>query len=102
MNPNTLVFTKKEFIDNLKELIDDDEIILATQNIEGTLEVKKKKKIIPFGFVASAFKQPDGVGDIYFGKIIPFGFCICKKEFISKETIAAVSGPRTKKPIINH
>lgn len=86
MNPNTLVFTKREFIDNLEELIGSNEVIICTQNIVGTLQVKKKNKIIPFGFVASAFKHNDGVGDIWFNKVHPFSFCICPPEEVSEET----------------
>lgn len=95
MNPNTLVFTKKEFIDNMKELIGDKEIIICTQNIVGTLQVKKKNKIIPFGFVASAFKHQDGVGDIWFNKVHPFSFCICPPEEVSEETMNAIKGKKS-------
>jgi hypothetical protein len=96
MNPNTLVFTKKEFLDNLKELIKDDEIILSTQNIIGSIELKKKHKVVPFAFLAEAFKEKEGIGDIAFNKVWPFAFCICDKSLVSNEVKQLMKG--TKKP----
>ncbi len=88
---STITFSKKRFIQFLEQQLDNDDIILMTQDLEGSLSVAKKRNVkkITFGFAADAFKQ-EGVGHIAFGKTPMVAFSICKETDVSDQTIQMV------------
>lgn len=63
----TMHFTKKEFIAELEKTIKDDEHIILSNDIDGSIQVNKKRKFkqIPFAFACDAFAQPDHVSDLF-------------------------------------
>lgn len=65
-------YTKKEFIKMIGELIEEDEHIIVSNEIDGTLEVLKKRKIrrIPFCMPNDAFKNEDGLKDMMYSRLL--------------------------------
>lgn len=86
---STIILTKAGFIKWLEKEVKEDELILMTQDINGTLMYKKRDnaKVVPFAFAANAFKSQDGVDHIAFGKTPVVGFAICKREDLSEQTL---------------
>lgn len=99
MSNNTTIQTKKEFLEMLSNTIDDDEVVLWTQNTS-TLELKKKlnEKRVTFGFAADAFERKDGVGDVMRNRAL-FAAIICDKSILSEEAkrLLPQKAPRKKK-----
>ena len=85
----TKVMDKKFFLTWLEKQIDDNEIILFSQDLTGEASVSKKRneKKVSFAFAADAFKNKDTIGDIVFGKIPIFSIAVCKEEQLSEDTI---------------
>lgn len=84
----TVTFSKKRFIQFLEQQLDEDDIILMTKDLEGSISVAKKRNVkkITFGFAADAFKQ-EGVGHIFYGKTPMVAFSICKNTDVSDHVI---------------
>ncbi len=61
----TIHYSKKEFIDMLKDISDDDHVFLTTE-VDGNLMLKNKKKFkqVPFVFASDAFAKPDTIHDL--------------------------------------
>lgn len=68
----TIHYTKKQFIKNLSDLIGDDEHVILTNEIDGTIEALKKKKVkrVPFVFASDAFESQDSIGDLLKSKML--------------------------------
>jgi len=96
----TTIMTKKKYIEYLSKQLNDNDIILMTQ--EGTeVEVVKKRneKNIKMSFAADAFKKADCVGDIGTGKVPVLAIAICKEEHCSDETLKMLGIKPAKKKI---
>lgn len=67
----TIHYTKKQFIKEMSKLIQDDEHIIVSTDVEGSVEVKKKRgvKQIPFVFAVDAFEKQDSIGDLLKAKL---------------------------------
>lgn len=69
----------------MEKLIKDDEHIILTNDIEGTIEALKRKKVkkVPFVFASDAFEREDTVGDILksemFSIVIASDLIVAKK-----------------------
>lgn len=68
----TIHYTKKQFIENLEKTIGDDEHIIVTTDVDGDLEILKKRHVrrIPFVFANDAFKTEDSLKDILKSKLL--------------------------------
>lgn len=80
---------KRKFIDWLEKQLTDEQVILMSQDLTGSLTYTKKRneKKVSFAFAADAFSSKDGVGHIAFGKTPMVAFSVCEKEDVSKETL---------------
>lgn len=63
----TNVFTKKAFIAMIEKEMGENQLVVATSAVNGTMSVAKGQLRIPFAFDAAAFKD-QGVGHIAFGQ----------------------------------
>ena len=81
---STLALSKANFLKSLSEQLNEDDIILFTQDLEGNLSVSKnnKTKKMTFAYSADAFTDK-GIGHIAFGKTPVFSFCLCKKTDVT-------------------
>lgn len=70
----TIHYTKKEFLKQLDNLIGDNEHIIFTNEVDGSVELTKKKKLkkIPFVFASDAFAKSNTVSDILNMKLSSF------------------------------
>lgn len=88
----TYIFTKAGLIDMINRDIKDDEMVVLSTNLSGTLSFSKKKgTILPFQFAADAMKF-DGVAHIAFGETTAMGLMIIKKEWLSEKSLKALEG----------
>lgn len=85
----TTIMNKRKFINWLEKQLTDEQIILMTQDITGTVSVNKKKneKKVTFGFAADAFKRKGDIGHIAFGQTPMVAFSVCEKTDVSEETL---------------
>lgn len=67
----TIHYTKKQFIKEMSNFIQDDEHIIVSTDVEGSVELKKKRGIkqIPFAFAVDAFEKQDSIGDLLISKL---------------------------------
>ena len=81
----TIHYTKKQFLKDMSELIGDNEHILVTTEVDGTLEALKKKKIkrIPFAFASDAFEKEDTLGDLLKSRM--FAVVVASNETVAKK-----------------
>lgn len=81
-----LVANKKRFLEWIAAQIEDDDIVVVTNNLSGQLTASEKtnRKNVSLAFAADAFARPGDVGHIGFGKTPVVGLCICPPEFISE------------------
>lgn len=84
----TTTFSKARFIQFLEKQLDENDIVLMTQDLEGNLSVTPKRNVkkVMFGFAADAFKRKEDIGHIVFGETPVAAFCICKKKDVSDDT----------------
>lgn len=70
----TIHYTKKKFLEELDKLIQDDEHIILTNEVDGTIGLAKKKKLkkIPFVFASDAFAKQDTVSDLLNMTLVSF------------------------------
>lgn len=99
---HTYIHTKKEFLKAISTMIDNNQIVLSSNELVGTLSVstRKKMKNLSFGLATELFQRPDGIGDIAFGKVKPYCICVCDPEDISdfgKEILKDRKKTKTKK-----
>lgn len=96
----TQITTKAGFVKWIQENITDEQIIMLTNDMVGSVSVKPKlnQKNIQFSFAADSFKAKDTVGDFAFGKVPTLAFAICKPEDASEETLDMIEelNKRTK------
>ena len=85
----TTLMTKRKFIDWLEKQLTDEQIIVMSQELTGSVSVNKRKneKKVTFGFAADAFKQKDDIGHIAFGQTPMVAFSVCEKTDVSDETL---------------
>lgn len=78
----TSIYNKEGFLKALANSIEDDQIILVSQDIDGDVTFLQKRKIkrVPFAFSAEAFKKDQGIGDIGFGEVLTMGICILEPK----------------------
>lgn len=83
MSNNTIIQTKKEFMDMLANTISDDQVILWTQN-SNNFEIKPRlnEKRVSFCFSADAFERKDSIGDLMHGRAL-FAALVCDKSILS-------------------
>jgi len=81
----TIHYTKKQFIKEMSKLIQDDEHIIVSTDVEGSVEVKKKRgvKQIPFVFAVDAFEKQDSIGDLLKSKL--FSAVICSNSIVAEK-----------------
>jgi hypothetical protein len=81
----TIHYSKKQFLKDMSDLIGDNEHILVTTEVDGTLEVLKKKKIkrIPFAFATDAFEKEKTIGDLLKSKM--FAVVVTSNEIVAKK-----------------
>ena len=68
----TIVFNKKEFLKQIAEIIDDEEYVVFTNDVHGTIKSDTKKtpaKRVPFAFGVGAFDKKGSVEDILNSKL---------------------------------
>ena len=84
-----MIMSKKKFIDWLDKQLNEEEVILITQDLTGELSYSKKRneKKVSFGFAADAFKDKDTVGDFLYNDTPLFSVAVCKKTHVSEETL---------------
>lgn len=88
--PATYIFTKAGLIDMINRDIKDDEMVVLSTNLSGTLSFSKKKgTILPFKFAADALNV-DGVGHIVFGNTTGMAIMIVKKDLLSEKSLKAL------------
>lgn len=81
----TIVFNKKEFLEKIAEFIDDDEYVIFSTDVCGTVSAPSKKvpaKLIPFAFSKGAFASKDSISDLMRTKL--GGMVIMKLEQIDE------------------
>jgi hypothetical protein len=63
----TIVFKKEEFLKQIGEIIGEDEYVIYSSDVHGTVSAPTKKtpaKLIPFAFNKSAFGDQESINDI--------------------------------------
>jgi len=86
----TKLYSKKGFLELLKNNIKEDDVIVMSAQIEDIKVVPKRNcKTVTFGFAANAFKK-EGVKHLMNGETYPAAFCIAKKETLSDEVLEIV------------
>ena len=85
----TTLMPKKKFIEWLKGQLSDDDIIVMSREMVGTIQVVKKsnQKHIPFAFIADTFRQADDINHIIKGETPMVAFAVCKKKDLSADSI---------------
>jgi len=85
----TTIMNKKRFLTWLKKQLKDDQIIVMSQELTGSISVNKKKneKKVTFGFAADAFKQADSIKHFAFGETPVVAFAVCEKKDVSEDTL---------------
>lgn len=83
----TTLTTKKKLIEWLQKKLPEDDAILYSSVVDGSLEYIKKKNLqrVPVVFFAEAFKRPGDVGHVAFGKSIVFGIMIVNPDSLSEK-----------------
>jgi hypothetical protein len=81
----TYIFDKENFIDLLKNIINDDEIVIYSTSPEKVMSgaCKKHGKVISIGFNPKIFKNPETINDILHSKF--GGLIIMDKKFLSDD-----------------
>ena len=87
---DTKIFTKATFIKLLQAQLEDDQIIVLTGSLEGTISVNTKRNVkkVTFGFAADAFRRKGDIGHFAFGATPAFAFAIVNKEDASDLSIS--------------
>jgi hypothetical protein len=91
----TIVRTKKEFMDFMDRSIKEDDIIISTQHLAGTLSYSKKQDSvkIPYIYCASSFKREGDVLQFAMPgeKGIPnISLCICRPDQVSEGALNVI------------
>ena len=81
----TYHYSKKRFIEEMQNLIKDDEHVILTNDIEGTVEALKRKKTkrVPFSFSSDAFEREDSIGDLLKSEM--FSVVIASDSIVAKK-----------------
>ncbi len=84
-----LIGTKKKFLELIENQIDDDDVVVLSTDLCGTISASKKQNSQKVGFVFAAdiFAQPDDIGHIAFGETSAIGLLICKEKQLSADVI---------------
>lgn len=83
---STIACTKKEFIEMIDELVEENKFIVFSNDLVGELKgatKKKNYKQASFAFASDAFKKPEFVSD--FMKSFTFAAIILDEEHLSEE-----------------
>ena len=85
----TMAMNKSKFIEWLGKQLTDEQIILVTQDMTGsvTVNTKKNSKKVTFAFAADAFRRAGDIGHIAFGQTPVVAFSVCEKSDVSEETL---------------
>jgi hypothetical protein len=85
---STVILSKENFIGWLDKNISDNQVVLMTRDMTGTVSVNEKtnQKKVTFSFAADAFKRKTDIGHIAFGQTPCLSFCICNPEQVSDST----------------
>ncbi len=96
----TKILTKQEFVKFINENVEDDEFVLFSADMVGSLKVVKKRNIkeVTFGYAADAFKESDGIGHFAFGRTPVVSFSVCNKSQLSQSSLDLIA--KKVKPII--
>jgi hypothetical protein len=79
----TYVHTKQSFIEFIQKVIEDDKVIVVSNEMSGSLTASKKNGTkIQHVFAPSCFKD-EGVGHIAFGKSHPLGIVVADESRLS-------------------
>jgi predicted nucleic acid-binding protein len=81
----TVVYSKKVFLKVMEELLKDDEFVVISNIIDGSISAGTKKKYlrVSVGFNQYSFIHPNSIVDVMNSKV--FGLIVCKKELLAKE-----------------
>ena len=85
---NTNIFTKKSFIEWFKINIKDDDVVILSNSVNGTLSVTKSKGLhLPFSFDPNVYieSKKQGVGHIAKGETFAAAFLISSPDIVSEE-----------------
>jgi hypothetical protein len=92
----TTIFTKKEFIQMLQKALNDDQVVLLSRDVVGTLSVNQKKnqKTITFAYAADAFKESDTIADILSNRVSVCSFAFADRKNISDQSLQKLAGSK--------
>lgn len=86
----TFIYSKKDFIKYLEEQIKEDQAIVFTNELCGSITGSEKNGIkISHPYAPKVFKDI-GVGHIAFGKTIPLGLLICNKDRLNESSLSLI------------
>lgn len=90
---NTQIFSKDKFIQMLQNELKEDQIIVLTAELEGTISLNKKRNVkkVTFGFAADAFKMKDDIRHFAFGKTPVLAFSVVNREDASDLSLSLVN-----------
>lgn len=94
----TWIFNKTEFIEQMKEYINDSEFVILTTTLCGKVSGARKKvqlKTVEMGFRADFFKSPETISDLMGSKLAMI--LACKEEVLSdsiKQEIRKLKGDK--------
>lgn len=82
----TTLTTKRKLIEWLEKALPENDAILMSSVVDGSIQYLKNKNVqrVPFIFAAEGFKRPGDVGHIAFGKTECISFMIVSPDALSE------------------
>ncbi len=77
------MYTKKDFQDFLEKEMSDDQCLVFTNELTGTLSISKKGMRVTHLYASSCFERQD-IGHIHYGNTSALGLMIIEKSLLSE------------------
>ncbi len=82
----TYILSKKKFMEEMNKLIEDEQVVVLSNEMTGNLTISKKNGLKMSQVFAHDVFKDQGIGHIFFGRTRGYGFFVSQNEELSENS----------------